>query len=377
MLEQLGHIRQDVGNPADTWVRIALIRAVQNAVDQEVGDARDAIIAFQDMFTSDAGGTCPACEQFEAGGPCALHSCALDASSATCVNTGTVQLPLPLTGVNTIGVCNSPMLTGAYALIGYPSKGLTPVDLGGGTVACVTTQGGEGWLTKCSGGTEPTVSTSICQDHIVGSQSCVKGPTPGNICVKDSDCGTGGTCQADAAPVDVNECPGTCGPTTPDEECGSTVGTGCGISTGAAHPGVINGGACLKTTLGPATAGHAFFANTTQITVIFSGQEGTDGIDCTADDTPVAPGVPSTIPLTTETATANIIDNNNTNGAVLPTGVGACASQETVTGSLFDCSQVEASNLSGGKLAGAFPALHALFGPPRKDSITTFALTCQ
>jgi hypothetical protein len=332
MLQQLGHLRQDT-NPPDVWARIAVARGIRGAIEQQIGNVRDVINVFQDLYQSDGGVSCPNCGDYVLGGPCAIHACCLGGASSTCVDTATLDIPLSLSGVEAIGICDMPnVLAGAYIVLGTPSKGLAPVPLGGGTVACVNALGAEGYINRCTGPSQPTLNTSICQDHVVGAP-------------------------------DTNECPGApaaCGPDKPS--------TDYALNT--------NGGACLAVTTSAAAAGGASIINENQITVLFAGQEGGDGVPCTSDDTPTLPGVPAGTPLTTGIATATVLDRDTVNGAVLPNGP-TCPNPATVTGADFDCTQIEASILAGGKFVGSFPALEALFGPPRVDSVTTFTLECN
>jgi len=134
-----------------------------------------------------------------------------------------------------------------------------------------------------------------------------------------------------------------------------------------------NGGGCVNNTATAGTAGSAYVGLSTQITIVYAAQLGTDGVPCTADDTPTVPGTPSVIGLTTGTASAQVFDADATPGAAIPSGLTCPAA---LTGAALDCTLVESSIMAGGRLNGAFSSLHALYGPPRVDSKTTFTLEC-
>ena len=72
-------------------------------------------------------------------------------------------------------------------------------------------------------------------------------------------------------------------------------------------------------------------------------------------------GIPQTIPLTTETASAIVIDVNNNPGETIAPGANCGRPCDaSATGALFDCDAMEAATgggLSGSGLAGCFPLL--------------------
>jgi hypothetical protein len=332
-LFNLGHLPP--GTFGDKWARWILMAKQKGAIEDQLWLIGDTMNIFQALFNT---GLCPDCEEWAHAGPCAKHACVLGGGSSTCVDTTTLDIPLALTGVNILEICRAPnILPGDLGVVGNPARGLDPVNLGGGTFACVKGIRAEGYVNGV-GSTNPAVNTFICQDHRVP-------PTAGEI---------------------GNECPNFgpgCGPDTPDTEPGHLV------------PPVTNSGPCV--TLIPALAipGDSFVLNTTQISVIFAGQEGPDTVPCTGDDTGT-PGVPAIIPLTTHSAQAQLYDADNVNGAILPNGP-TCPNPAILTGAPFDPVAMEASIFSGGTYVGAFPALHALFGPPRIDTITTFTFQCN
>ncbi|GIW41077.1 MAG: hypothetical protein KatS3mg076_1654 [Candidatus Binatia bacterium] len=127
--------------------------------------------------------------------------------------------------------------------------------------------------------------------------------------------------------------------------------------------------------------------NTTQITVVLDSpadQKGLDGQPCTTDDV-APPGIPGTIPLTTGTGNALVVQpDNGAVGTTLGTTTQCIGASfgGSATGQAFgNLLDVERSILSGGRLSGAFPALHALLSTPPTtpglDSVTAFNLECQ
>jgi hypothetical protein len=289
--------------------------------------------------------------------PCATHVCSLDAGATTCVDSIAVDIPVALTGSSLFQLCTIPsVLPGDVAVIGSPSKGLDPVPLGAAGTACVLAVGAEGVIGCGSGQAE--VSYSLCQDHYLQCS------TSGAECKVDADCPVGQTC--------VDECetgaPGeVCAPDTADP------------MTGSAHSLMTNGGACSTFTTAAAVSGGAFVLNSTLIQVTSVGDEGGDTDPCTADDIS-DPSAVGSLPLTTATGTAFLIDANGVDGNVLPFGGGPCPIGGSASGSPFTCSDLFTSVMTGGDLAGAFTGLHALFSTipttPGSDTLTTFSLSC-
>jgi hypothetical protein len=119
-------------------------------------------------------------------------------------------------------------------------------------------------------------------------------------------------------------------------------------------------------TSNPPSAGETFSIATNRIQVILSTEVGGDGLPCTPDDTPAAVTPPATIPQTTGTATARVIDPDAVD--LDPDATGG-----PVVGAPFDCSVIASSNLSGGSTASSFSALHALLGA---DSVVESNLDC-
>ena len=78
---------------------------------------------------------------------------------------------------------------------------------------------------------------------------------------------------------------------------------------------------------------------------------------------------PTTIPITTGSATTNLLDANNTNGNTKTVG--------PITGAPGpSCAQNQASNLTGLKLVGAFPAADTI-GSVLGDTLSTTTLECN
>lgn len=322
-LQALGHL--PAATFGDRWQRNVLISALDAGYTAALS-ANGSLVTIMTAI-NDAGG-CSQCAKVT-NPPCFAHSCILDGSSGGEVHNGGPPIVFNLAGAIGIGVCNVPSinLPNEYAVLGAPSKGFKTVTvIPGVAFACVTAFRTEGVLT--CGGAAPRIDYAICQDHIVIDLG-------GGIFVDECDTGAPGqSCQPDVAD-----------PT---------------------HAGVINGGPCLTTTAAAAAPGDAFFLATTKIQVVLNTELGGDGIACTADDTPATAAAANQLPQTTGSASAQVLDANNTEGVTI--------SSATLNGAPFNCAQVVTSNTSGGKTVSTLPALHALLG---NDLTTQSTLSCQ
>jgi len=328
-LQALGHLPE--GAFGDTWARWVVLAKIKWAIVQQVWLVRDTINAFQQMFDIDGDGSgdgsCDLCGKI-ASPSCATHACILDTGSGATVRTQSVTIPVTLEGAVMLEVCKDFDIIGDndFFVTGEITNGFKPVNLGLG-FACVKAIGAEGYIVNTGSG-RPAVDYKICQDH------------------------TGNGTETDDCPAAVPGCV-TQGNELPDQF----------------HAGVINGAPCVKLTSSPSSSGDAFVLNTTQITVVFSGQEGADGTPCTSDDTAL-PGTPATIPLTTGQGCAQIEDVNQNAG----TSFGPFC----ISGGAFGtAAATEQSNFSGAQLSGAFPGIDGLDIGGRTDTVTEFTLVCQ
>ena len=324
-LQALGHL--PVSTFGDRWERNVLISALDTAYTAALS-ANGSLVTIMTAI-NDAGG-CAQCAKV-VNPPCFSHSCILDGTSGGEVHNGGAPIAFTLAGAVNIGVCNVPSinLANEYAVLGAPAKGFDTVTvIPGVAFACVTAFRTEGVL-NC-GGAAPRINYAICQDHIVDDL----GGDP---------------------PIFVDECETG----SPDQSCQPDVDD-------PSHAGVINGGPCLTSTAVAAAPGDAFFLATTKIQVVLATELGTDGIACTADDTPATPAVPNQLPQTTGSASAQVLDANNVEAATITSTM--------LTGAPFNCAQILTSNTSGGKTVSTLPALHALLG---NDLTTQSTLSCQ
>jgi hypothetical protein len=213
--------------------------------------------------------------------------------------------------------CQYPGLTAnETATVGGPSIGLNPTSVLGQNV-CTLTIRSEGF-TSCTGASAmPNTSYNSCQD---------------------SD-------------------------TSDGDECAAFLG-GSPLCLGS--PGAGTGGVCTNFTTSAATAGSSFALATTQL--LLPSAAGGDGVFCTSDDT-VTLTAPTTIPITTGSASTNLLDGNNTNGNTKSIG--------PVTGAVGpSCAQNQAGNLSNLRLVGAFPAADTI-GSPLMDTLSTTVIQCN
>jgi hypothetical protein len=359
-LSQLGHLpTAQFGN---RWAVAVTLDAVQAAYDQQIMMTRDwvNIMSVLGGLTPDpaTGETvtpaCALCAKY-ANSPCQEHSCtyvqpppAAQSAALVSLNEGTLEIPVPLMGTTALNFCNTGATNlldgittlGEYPVFGEAGKQLLPANIPGVGYACVKAIGAEGFLScKTSGNTR--VDYTTCQDHTADVPNAAGSTSSG-------ECASQTLCLQSAADIG---------------------NPGSGISK---HDNVTNGGACIALSPAAGAAGEMFVNNTTQIVVTLSTQVGNDGLRCTNDDTPSSPGTPGTTSLTTGTANTQVIDADNVEGSNLVPVSGS------VTGSVFPCNTLASSTLSGGQIAGAFPALHALIvGGTAFDSVTTFEISCQ
>ncbi|HXQ21004.1 MAG TPA: hypothetical protein VN812_04975, partial [Candidatus Acidoferrales bacterium] len=124
-----------------------------------------------------------------------------------------------------------------------------------------------------------------------------------------------------------------------------------------------NGGACIYLTPNGVRSGDAYVNLTQTLDAPLNPSNfGTDGLPCTNDDTE-ARAAANTIGLTTGSASTQ---NLNTNAGTITNG--------PISGNPFPCGDIQSSNLSGGKIVGAFPAESQ---QTLNDEATTFFIGCQ
>jgi hypothetical protein len=321
---------------------------------------------------------------------CQEHACTLSGSSSTLASAGVLgTIPLSLTGRSLFGICilnhggQAWGTSGFQYTIGGPSKTLDPVSVGSGITVCVNTNRAEGWCDCTTPGAGLAKNTTICQDRIVnftGSESTTDG-------------------------------------------CGSATSLATNDTQGFGETKI---GDPLLTLGGSSTNGDCVNLFTTQFTIFgapctnLPGDPcGPDHTVCTADDQ-VAPQAPATVPLTTGTASATVqeavnnpggcagdagttscIEDRNCSACIsglCPDGLTACTSDAAcsaapggtcsvpaptlvtitvgpVTGAKTNCTNYNASTMSGVSFVGAFPGAGG--NPPIGDSATSFLLHCM
>lgn len=318
-LLRLGHLPEGIFG--DLWSRWVELAAIKSAYEQQVS----LVGLTPQIFLELSGAGCALCSRF-ARPPCTRASCQLGGATGAQTYIVTLNSPpnapqnVPITGELITDGCSYPGLTTANetATVGGPSIGLNPTSVLGQNV-CTNTIRSEGF-TSCSGASAmPNTTYTSCQD---------------------SD-------------------------TSDGDECAAFLG-GSPLCLGS--PGAGTGGVCTNFTTSPATAGSSFALATTQL--LLPSAAGGDGVFCTTDDT-VTPTIPTTIPITTGSATTNLLDGNNTNGNTKTVG----PITGTPTPGPFPCAKQQASNLTGLKLVGAFPAADTI-GSPLMDTLSTTTLEC-
>lgn len=313
----LGHFPTGVGS--DHWARLALLGAIKEAYATE--NAEVGIFAKAMIDMAGAATPCTECAKFAAP-PCQTHACVLGgATGATTVALG-APIAVSLTGVQLFDFCEFPgVLTNEIGVLGTnPARNFKPSTLPpplNTITVCSSTLRTES-IVNCTGGTMPTVTVSTCQD---------------------SDLADGNECPAASA---TNFC-------QPDDTTSTPQGTG---------------GACVGLTTSAPAAGRSFAIATTTIRLSTA-----DGVSCTPDDTYTSPPAPSTIPVTSASATATVLDYNNALGTDVTIG--------PISGSAGpSCAQLRSSNISSGSLVTAFPSADTT-GSPLGDTVTSLTLACS
>ena len=295
----------------DRWARLILLAALKGAYDTQQVLLRD----FPNILQVLGSNGCGLCAQLANQPPCVSTVCDVDATSGF----ETKILGGPSSGAiagNTIvaGCEWQNVLPNEIGLLGTPNVGLKPTVVSGATV-CNTSFRTLGVL-SCAGSTMPKVSYSACQD----SDS------------SDGDECTGDVCQA--------------------------------------APNGTTGGACLTYTSLPASAqGDSYILSTTRLRV--STGLGGDGVACTPDDSYVSTP-PAVIPTTTGSASATVLDYNNTNG-----NTQSEPTMGVVTGTTGpSCAIARTGSSAGLTLVGAFPGADTV-GSPLQDTVTRVTIKCN
>ena len=134
-----------------------------------------------------------------------------------------------------------------------------------------------------------------------------------------------------------------------------------------AAPNASTGGACITYTSLPAAAqGDAYILSTTRLRI--SSASGPDGVACTPDDTYTATPA-NVIPTTTGSASASVLDYNNSNGNT--------QSEGPISGTPGpSCAVARSGSSTGLVLVGAFPGADTV-GSPLQDTVTRVTIKCQ
>jgi hypothetical protein len=213
----------------------------------------------------------------------------------------------------------------------------------------------------CPGGvcTSPDDPTCTAQDPLPERASRTACTEKNEICTTGSGDKFGQPCTFATAPTDCNG--GSCGTT-----CNAT----------SPHAGVCNSPVHVIQS-GTGVQGQALLLNTTAIGTILDGgscaevgvgdpnrPQGADGKPCTDDDPPASRGSAQTLPTTTGSAAAVLVDINAFTGSVLANGQCSGAStgncQSSISGGPYSCAALMANptgGTSGVRTATAFPAL--------------------
>ena len=198
-------------------------------------------------------------------------------------------------------------------------------------------------------------TASICLPLAFGS-------TP-STCVVNSDCSAGKTCG-------TAYCQGICSAASPLVGSPCTGDVSCGGVVGSCVQGPNYGVAC--THAGDAVCGANNLCTPQNVA------KGYDGVPCTADDPQASQGVPSTIPETTATASAGLVDANNNPGTQ---EYGSLCSGKTVCltstqGVPFNCPALLGAghSVSHASLASAFPQVE---GYQTGDAVVTNKQTAK
>lgn len=318
-------------------------------------------------------------------------------------------------------------------LINSPGKTLRAVVPPGLPLvgACVQVVRSEGWC-DCKGAASPItqlpVNFNLCSDSRI--TQCTKRCTGGthSACNTNGDCSSqvpsAGTCNA------TKSCNGTSTPAcTKDSDCTAPITTdACGVAvdpgkTDDTYPGTLNGGTTLAPS-GQSAAGDCVDLVSAQFTIMTTAPDlGPDQVPCSQDDF-AAPTAPFSLPLTTGSASATLLDALNVPGGCLKSGhcsggnkgqciiggpacsglsPGTCTKDACVedancisvsgdpldrcntpapqfvdlrvssNGGKTSCAQYEASNMNGFAVTGAIAANAAPLG----DVAVTFTFGCR
>ena len=301
----------------DHWARWLMLASLKAAYESQISFVGVTANIFQAL---NANG-CPICKDLGRP-PCLRASCPLQAGDGVAplaaseaeakIANASATLFVPISGELITEGCQWPGLTtNELATIGGPGNALNPSPIAG-QIACSLTIRSQGF-TNCSAGGIQNTNVSVCQDSDLS---------------------------------DGNQCSGLC----------------------LADPNANTGGTCFNFTTSPGTPGNSVAMSTTQIRITAPGQEGPDGIACTADDT-APPTPPNTIVVTTGTASATLMDAGNVPGPDVSSGPFSGAAGP-------GCAVLGSGSLTGLTLVGAFPGADTV-GSPLGDSITATRLQCQ
>lgn len=268
---------------------------------------------------SEAAGVGPgAIADFYATEPsCSTHACSLAASPASGASLkpgfAPPGIPVSTTGTLLLDICSTPpdFLGDGILIGGSSAAGIAPIGVLGNSV-CINTVNAEGHC-RCTNTVPPAYNYSLCRD------SDTSGGTDPGLCTGPV------TLAVDPDPLSNN------GALTAD------------------FTGAVPAGGCL---------GSLAVSFTVFPTVV------SPSVDCGAP--PVAPLPGTGIPFTTGTASADILNTNDSGGDpdLNGTRVGAAGAS---------CGDMRTSNLSGLALAGAVPTMDGSFG----DSIIDLRLECD
>jgi hypothetical protein len=296
----------------DRWRRLILLAALGGAYNQEQQAVSDLPNVLQDLGANG----CALCAQLSARPPCVETVCDVDATSSFETRVLTAPVGGAIAGNTIVSGCEwQNVLPNEIGLIGSSNLGLKPTVVLGNTVcnASFRTFG----VLSCAGSTMPKVTYTICQD---------------------SDT------------TDSDECPAA----LPGSSC-------------QAAPNATTGGACISYSGGAAAQGDAFILSTTRLRTITG--PGPDGVACTPDDAGISNTLAAVIPTTTGTATATVLDYNNSNGSTQTEG--------PVSGTTGpSCAVARSGSSAGLVLAGAFPGADTV-GSPLQDTVTKVTIKCN
>lgn len=297
----------------DRWRRLLLLSSLGGAYDQQ----QSAVSDLPNVFQALGNNGCPLCAALSLRPPCVATVCDVDATSSFETKVFTAPLTGSIAGNTIVEGCEwQNVLPNEIGLIGGSNLGLKPTVVLGNKV-CNASFRTEGIL-ACAGSTMPKVDFSICQDSDLAN---------GDQCT--------GACQAD--------------------------------------PDANTGGACITYTLGTASQGDAFILSTTRLRtvpiVMGDTNAGPDGVYCTPDDLNVSSTLAAVIPTTTGSATATVLDYNNT--------IANTQTEGPVVGTTGPSCGVSRSGSSAGLvLAGAFPGADTV-GSPLGDTVTKISIKCN